>query len=154
MNTRDILLVVFISLTVILAVVTAIEINQVNLLSSNKGTSSSSYCVQTGVHGTLLVRVLQDGSGQPVQNASVTVVILNYCQTPAWALDPMETNSTGYTGGVSWTGNFTVSVVAEGRSYYFLAWTGAGVNVATLSIPSGTANITEVECTGFGCPSV
>ena len=151
MNSRDGLLVLFACLTIILAAATAIEINQVNVLTSNKGASG---CVQTGIHGDLFVRVVQDDSGQPVQNASVTVVILNYCQTPAQALDTMETNSTGYTEGVSWTGNFTVSVIIEGRSYYFLAWTGAGVNVATLSIPSGTVNITEVECIWFGCPGV
>ncbi len=47
-----------------------------------------------------------------------------------------------------WVGNYTVAVTYGGRLHSFPAWTGASVNVDTLSVPSGSTKIETIECLG------
>ena len=112
--------------------------------------STPTYCIQSGIHGTLYVRVVTDSADQPVAGANVTATITNYC-TPDYKINLGLTNSTGYSSGVVWTGNFVVSVSYAGTNYTFPASTSAAVSLVTLSIPSGIATEHAIACSGLGC---
>jgi len=112
-------------------------------------TSTSYYCIQTGIHGTLYVRVVADSTNQPISDANVTATITNYC-TPNYQTNLGLTNSTGYSSEVDWAGNFIVSVVYAGTNYTFPALTSGAVSLVTLSIPSGITVEHEIAC-GLGC---
>ncbi len=167
MGTRHLLLSLLILSILVLAAVSVVEIDRVGALESDNANLSSDvnrlngsisylvsgeYCFQTGLHGELWVRVVADGTGEPIQGASVTALILNYCQEPAYALNTVQTNESGYAVvPTDWVGNFTITVTSLGGIYSFTAWTGASINLATLSIPSGVSNVTVVSCLGLGC---
>ncbi len=118
--------------------------------TSIETTNSSTYCIQTGIHGTLYVRVVLDSTGEPITGANVTATILNHCGSEDLVSLGL-TNSTGYSGGVGWTGNFVVSVQYSGMNYTFPATTSGAVSLATLSIPSGVAVEKIIACSGLGC---
>jgi hypothetical protein len=101
-------------------------------------TTFTSPCVETGFVGTLYVRVIADGTNQPVSGAYVTASIPDYCGSDE-TVDMGLTNSTGYSSGWSWSADYAVSVVYSGTDYTFPAPTSTGINVATLSVPSGIA---------------
>ena len=110
----------------------------------------SAYCIQTGLHGSLYVRVVTDNTSRPVVGDNVTVTILNYCN-PDHQIPLGYTNSTGYTSSpVVWTGVLLVNVtnVTSERSYLFLAQTSGAVSLATLSLPSGVTVIRPIGCYG------
>ena len=112
--------------------------------------TSSTYCVQTGIHGTLFVRVVADETNQPITGANVTATITNYC-SPDYQDTMGLTNSTGYSAPLGWTGNFVVSVDYAGTYYTFPAQTSGAVSLATLSLPSGVVVEKTIACGGLGC---
>ncbi|MHB8566608.1 MAG: hypothetical protein ACYC7D_07840 [Nitrososphaerales archaeon] len=130
--------------------VLVISTNFATPTTSIETTNTSTYCIQTGIHGTLYVRVVADGTNQPVSGANVTATIMNHCgsEYPVWQ---GLTNSTGYSSGAGWTGNFVVSVEYAGTNYTFPATTSGAVSLATLSIPSGVAVEKTIACGGLGC---
>jgi hypothetical protein len=113
-------------------------------------TQTTTDCIQTGIHGSLYVRVVMDNTSRPVVGDNVTVTILDYCHSEE--LVPLGyTNSTGYTSSpVDWTGDLLVKVtnVISGASYMFLAQTSGAVSLATLSLPSGLTVIRPIACYG------
>jgi hypothetical protein len=118
--------------------------------SQKATTTSSSYCIQSGIHGELYVRVVADNTNQPVSGANVTATITNYC-SPDFQTALGFTNSTGYSTGLGWTGEFVVTVTYEGAHYTFPAQTSGAVSLATLSIPSGVAAERTIACYGLDC---
>jgi hypothetical protein len=121
--------------------------------------TTSTYCVQTGIHGSLFVRVVTDNRNAPVTGANVTATVLNYCW-PTYQVALGLTNSSGYAEfPVNWTGVFLVNATlarepnTTGVSYVFMAETSGAVSLATLSIPSGTVTVKPIACyVGFvGC---
>lgn len=114
--------------------------------------TSSSYCIQTGIHGTLYVRVVADNTSKPISGATVTATIINYC-TPNYQTDLGLTNSTGHSSELGWTGSFLVNVVYAGTSYTFPASTSGAVSLVTLNLPSGVAIEQTIGCGGLGCQS-
>jgi len=113
-------------------------------------TQTTADCIQTGIHGSLYVRVVLDNTSRPVVGDNVTVTILDYCNAEEQV--PLgSTNSTGYTSSfVDWTGDLLVKVtnVFSGASYIFLAQTSGAVSLATLSLPSGLTVIRPIACYG------
>jgi hypothetical protein len=121
--------------------------------SSTTSTSSTTICTQTGIHGSLQVRVVSENSGTPVQGANVTATILDYCDSGSNQPDALgTTNTTGYAPNlVTWTGSVTVTVTYAGAEYTFTAQTDNQM-VATLSIPSGLVVEKAIGCGGpFSC---
>jgi hypothetical protein len=108
-------------------------------------TQDSPPCVQTGIHGTLFVRVVADATNKPVSGADVSATITDYCNSP-YPVSMGLTNSTGYSSAWYWTGNFEVSVAYGGATYVFPAQTSAGVLLATLNIPSGVVVEATIAC--------
>lgn len=106
-------------------------------------------CFETGFIGTLYVRVVADGTNQSVSGAKVTADISNYCGSDE-TIDMGVTNSTGYSSGWSWSANYTMSVVYVSTSYTFAVQVSGGVDIATLSVPSGV--VVEIT-TGVGSNS-
>jgi hypothetical protein len=113
-------------------------------------TQTTTDCIQTGIHGSLYVRVVLDNTSRPVVGDNVTATILNYCNTEEEV--PLGyTNDTGYTSSpVDWTGDLLVKVTNDfsGASYMFLAQTSGAVSLATLSLPSGHTVIRPIACYG------
>jgi hypothetical protein len=116
-------------------------------------------CFQTGIHGTLFVRVVSNETDSPVAGANVTATVLNYCW-PTYQVALGLTNSSGYAEfPVNWTGVFLVNVTlarepnTTGVTYVFMAETSGAVSLATLSIPSGAMTGKPIACyIGFiGC---
>jgi hypothetical protein len=115
--------------------------------------STSVTCIQSGIRGSLQVRVVSDNSGQPVEGANITATILDNCESGYNQPNSLGlTNSTGYAPSlVGWTGSITVSVTYAGAEYTFQAQINAQI-VATLSIPSGVAVEQTIGCGGLpGC---
>jgi len=145
---RNALLALFIVLTIVFAAISVIESRRA--APSVIPQSTSEPCFQSAFPGQLIVRVVSDVSGEPIGGASVTAMILNYCQTPAFPLETVSTNSTGYAMIPSdWVGNYDVVVAYDGYLYTFIASTGFSIDVATLSVPSGVSNVTAIACTDF-----
>jgi len=119
-------------------------------LTTTSNETTSAYCFQTGIHGSLYVRVVTDNTGRPVSGDNVTVTILNYCNSE-YQIPLGYTNSTGYTSSpADWTGDLLVNVtnVFSGASYMFLAQTSGAVSLATLSLPSGLTLVKPIACYG------
>jgi len=114
--------------------------------------TSSVLCIQTGIHGSLFVKVVRDNTDQPVSGANITATIANYC-TPDYTVPLGPSNSSGYSEGLTWTGSFVVSVSYGGTIYTFPAQTSGAVSLVTLSIPSGIAVEKTIACYGTGCGS-
>ena len=120
-------------------------------LTSASNQTTSSYCFQTGIHGSLYVRVVTGNTDRPVVGDNVTVTILNYCNSEH-QIPLGYTNSTGYTSSpADWTGDLLVNVtnVFSGASYMFLAQTSGAVSLATLSLPSGLTVVKPIACYGL-----
>lgn len=112
--------------------------------------TNSAQCLQTGIHGSLYVRVVLDNSSRPVVGDNVTVTLLNYCGSEQ-QIPLGYTNSTGYTSSpADWTGALLVNVtnVYSGATDMFLAQTSGSVSLATLSLPSGVTVIGPIGCYG------
>jgi len=110
--------------------------------------TSSVSCIQTGIHGSLYVRVVLDNTSRPVVGDNVTVTILDYCNSE-YRIPLGYTNSTGYTSSpADWTGNLLVNVtnIFSGATYMFLAQTSGAVSLATLSLPSGLTVVRPIAC--------
>jgi hypothetical protein len=115
--------------------------------------TTSTSCIQTGIHGSLYVRVVTDNTDRPVVGDNVTVTILDYCNNSEQRIPLGYTNSSGYTSSpADWTGDLLVNVtnVFSGASYMFLAQTSGAVSLATLSLPSGLTVIRPIACYSFG----
>lgn len=138
------------STTIQTTTVTVISTNFAIPTTSIETTNSSTYCIQTGIHGTLYIRVVSDNKNQPVSGANVTATIMNHCGSE-YPVSLGLTNSTGYSSAAGWTGNFLVSVEYAGTNYTFPATTSGAVSLATLSIPSGVAVEKTIACGGLGC---
>lgn len=110
--------------------------------------TTSTNCIQTGIHGSLYVRVVTDNSSRPVIGDEVTVTILNHCGQE----NRISLGNTNYTGFASspaeWTGDLLVNVTNpfSGASDLFLAQTSGAVSLATLSLPSGVTVIRPIGC--------
>ena len=117
-------------------------------MPSQSSTTSSLYCVETGFTGELYVRVIADTTNMPISGANVTATITDYCSSTSQDALGL-TNSTGYSTGLSWAGDFIVSVTYAGTNYTFPAQTGQAVIVATLSVPSGTVVERVTRINGF-----
>jgi hypothetical protein len=120
--------------------------------SSTASTPSSQIsCVQTGLHGSLFIRVVSDSG--PIEGANTTATILDYCDSGYGQPNALGlTNSTGYAPSfIGWTGIFTVSVTYAGAEYTFPAQTNGGVTLATLSLPSGVVVEKAIACGGLDC---
>jgi hypothetical protein len=121
--------------------------------STSSPSNSSVSCAQSGIHGTLYVRVVDDDGSQSVQGANVTATIIGFC-SPDYdhAVALGLTNSTGYAPvGSTWTGNFVVDVTHAGTDYTFPAETSGSVSLVTLDIQSGIAVERTIACYGLGC---
>jgi hypothetical protein len=128
---------------------TTTSVSTTTIITTPAQTSSAS-CLQTGIHGSLYVRVILDNTSRPVVGDNVTVTILNYCNSE-YRIPLGYTNSTGYTSSpADWTGNLLVNVtnVFSGATYMFLTQTSGAVSLATLSLPSGVTVITPIACYG------
>ena len=125
------------------------SLGQTTTSSTTSASSTSVTCTQTGIHGSLQVRVVSDKNEQPIQGANATATILDYCESGYNQPNAMGlTNSTGYApNGVGWTGSFRVSVTYGDIEYSFPAVT-YGQILVTLSIPSGLAVEKTVGCGG------
>jgi hypothetical protein len=113
--------------------------------------NTSISCIQTGIHGSLFVRVVLDNTDRPVVGDNVTVTILNYCNNSEHRIPLGYTNYTGYTSSpADWTGVMLVNVtnVFSKASYMFLAQTSGAVSLATLSLPSGLTVVKPIACYG------
>jgi hypothetical protein len=135
------------------AVTTSPTTSSITLPTTNSTASSSTQtsCVQSGIHGSLFVRVVSDNG--PIEGANATATILNYCDSGQNQPNALGlTNSTGYAPNfVGWTGFFTVSVTYAGAQYTFPAQTNGGVSLATLSLPSGVVVEKAIGCGGLDC---
>jgi hypothetical protein len=116
--------------------------------------TTSPSCVQTGIHGSLYVRVISDNdTNRPISGANVTVTILNYCGSE-YSIPLGYTNDTGYTTSpAGWTGVLQVNVTADvglrvEANYIFLTETSGAVSLATVSLPSGLTVIKPIACYG------
>ena len=76
--------------------------------------TTSASCVQTGIHGSLFVRVISyNNTNSPISGANVTVTILNYCGSE-YSIPLGYTNDTGFTTSPAvWTGVLQVNVTAD-----------------------------------------
>jgi hypothetical protein len=114
---------------------------------SSRGPTTTS-CVQTGIHGSLYVRVVSDSADNPISGANVTVTILDYCNSEH-PVPLGDTNGTGYTPSpADWTGPLLVNVTNGGVNYVFLTETSGAVSLATLSLPSGFTVVQPIACYG------
>ena len=140
------------ALVIVAVVVSAGAGYLVGLGTSKTSSQSPTYCIQTGLHGSLFVRVVRDGIDNPVSGANVTVTIMNYC-SPSYRVALGDTNSSGYAvGPVDWTGVFLVNVTYSGASYLFVSQTSGAASLATLSVPSGQVVEKTIACNSpFGC---
>jgi hypothetical protein len=116
--------------------------------------TTSASCIQTGIHGSLFVRVISyNNTNSPISGANVTVTILNYCGSE-YSIPLWYTNDTGYTtSSASWTGVLQVNVEADvglrvEANYIFLTETTGAVSLATVSLPSGLTVIKPIACYG------
>ena len=128
---------------------TTTSVSTTTLTSASNQTTS--YCFQTGIHGSLYIRVVTGNTDRPVVGDNVTVTILNYCNSEL-QIPLGYTNSTGYTSSsTDWTGDLLVNVtnVFSGASYMFLAQTSGAVSLATLSLPSGLTVVKPIACYGL-----
>jgi hypothetical protein len=115
---------------------------------STESQTTSTSCIQTGIHGSLFVRVVTDNTSRPVSGDNVTVTILNYCDSEH-RIPLGYTNSSGYaSSSADWTGVLLVNVtnIFSKTSYTFLAQTSGAVSLATLSLPSGLIVIRPIAC--------
>jgi hypothetical protein len=121
--------------------------------STSPSSNSSVACVETGIHGTLYVRVVGDNESQPIQGANVTATILGYCSPyNNYAVAMGFTNSTGYAPMAwTWTGSYLVSVAYASTDYTFPAQTSGSISLVTLSVPSGLVVERSIGCYGLGC---
>lgn len=131
-------------------------VTRTTTLTSTFVQTTHAYCVQTGIHGSLFVRVVTDNTNSPIGGDNVTVTILNYCGSEQRV--PLgDTNSTGYTPSpANWTGVLLVNVtnVFAKTTYTFLAQTSGAVSLATLSLPSGLTVIRPIACYSVIGPAV
>jgi len=127
--------------------------SSVSLPTTISTSSTEISCVQTGLHGSLFIRVVSDNGHQPIEGANVTATILDYCDSGYNQPNALGlTNSTGYAPNfIGWTGIFTVSVTYAGVEYTFPAQTNGGVSLATLSLPSGVMIEKTIGCGGLDC---
>jgi hypothetical protein len=128
---------------------TTTSVSTTTVTKSVQTTSIS--CIQTGIHGSLYVRVVTDNTSRPVVGDNVTVTILNYCNSEQ-RIPLGYTNSTGFTSSpADWTGVMLVNVtnVFSKTSYMFLAQTSGAVSLATLSLPSGLTVVRPIACHSF-----
>ena len=110
--------------------------------------TTSISCIQTGIHGSLFVRVVSDNTNSPISGANVTVTILNYCGSE-YSIPLGYTNDTGYTTSpAGWTGVLLVNVTDAGVGHIFLTETSGAVSLATVSLPSGLTVIKPIACYG------
>lgn len=110
--------------------------------------TASTNCVQTGIHGSLYVRVVSDATDSPISGADVTVTVLDYCNSE-YPIPLGYTNGTGYTASsADWTGVLLVNVTSAGGGHTFLTETSGAVSLATISLPSGLTVIKPIACYG------
>lgn len=114
---------------------------------ASRSTTTTS-CMQTGIHGSLFVRVVSDGTNTSISGAKVTVTILNYCNSKL-SIHLGYTNDTGYTSSsADWTGVLLVNVTSAGVGHIFLTETSGAVSLATISLPSGLTVVKPIACYG------
>lgn len=114
---------------------------------TNRVTTTVS-CMQTGIHGSLFVRVVSDITDNPISGANVTVTILDYCNSEH-SVPLGLTNDTGYTAtSADWTGVLMVHVTDAGTGRVFLTATSGAVSLATVSFPSGITVVKPIACYG------
>lgn len=110
--------------------------------------TTSTSCIQTGISGSLFVRVISDNTNNPTRGANVTVTLLNYCNSKV-SIPLGYTNDTGYTPSpTDWTGVLLVNVTSAGVDHVFLTETGGTVSLATISLPSGLTVVRPIVCYG------
>ena len=120
----------------------------VNVSGNQTSGTPSTSCIQTGIHGSLFVRVVSDSTDNPISGANVTVTVLNYCNSE-YPIPLGHTNDTGYTSSpADWTGVLLVNVTNADVNYIFFTETSGAVSLAALSLPSGLTVVKPIACYG------
>jgi len=148
MNTKNLLLGVFVMLTVVFASLTLNEYNQVGILNAQlQASTQTTQCIRTGQGYAFRVRVVADGTNTPVLGAKVNAISYTTCASgdtewgsPITALTP--DNGT-VTLPVSAIGGYNTIINYQGSNYVvgdvFIA--PVQITTVTLRVPSGNVTI-------------
>ena len=156
MNTKNLLLGIFVLLTIVFASLTVVEYEQIRQLQTTTTTSMGSIvktysgpttCRYPGQPAGMSLRVLFDSTNSQVSGAQVTVTHNPGGCTPQ-SVQTFTTNSSTewYPLDSSNGGNNSILVLYSGRSYNLAAQLRpVSMTCATIFIPSDKTNITISE---------
>ncbi len=148
MISKNLLLSVFVLLTIIFASLTVYEFSQIGNLSAQHGSEiQTTQCIRTGQGYAFSVGVVADGTGAPVSGAEVNAISYTTCVGGSTDWGSPITAATPDNGTIALTvstiDGYNIIVGYEGSSYtvgdVFIA--PVQTTTVTLSVPSGNVTV-------------